>query len=135
MLRQYRMASARHALIGRYHGIVVASSHMKRECVRNGAEHSRVHVNPLFPTTTRPSDIQPADRSVVFLGRMTTLKGASLLIRAVAEASARLGTPIQVTMIGDGPERNRCERLAAQRDLRTRDNASRGGRVPGLADG
>jgi glycosyltransferase involved in cell wall biosynthesis len=114
MLRQYRMASARHALLHRYGAIVVASSHMKRECVRNGAEDARVHVNPLFPTATRPSDLQPADRSVVFFGRMTTLKGASLLIRAVAAASVRLGAPIHVTMVGDGPERERCDRLAAQ---------------------
>jgi glycosyltransferase involved in cell wall biosynthesis len=114
MLRQYRMASARHALLERYRAIVVASSHMKRECVRNGAEEFRVHVNPLFPAATRPTEIEPADRSVVFVGRMTALKGASVLIRAVAEASVRLGRPIHVTMVGDGPERARCERLAAQ---------------------
>jgi glycosyltransferase involved in cell wall biosynthesis len=113
---QYRWTREQHALIGRYSAIVVASEHMKDEYVNNGADARNVHVNALFaPEAPRPrepdADIPP---SVVFLGRMTRLKGGGLLVRAVAQASARLGTPIQLTMVGDGPERAAWERLAAR---------------------
>jgi glycosyltransferase involved in cell wall biosynthesis len=55
---------------------------------------------------------------VVFLGRMTKLKGGDLLVRAVAEASARLGTPITLTMVGDGPQRPDWEKLATRLNVR-----------------
>jgi glycosyltransferase involved in cell wall biosynthesis len=115
---QYRWAREQHALIDQYSALVVASAHMKDEYVNNGADARNVHVNPygLFvgrtPLPREPgADIPP---SVVFLGRMTRLKGGGLLVRAVAEASARLGTPIHLTMVGDGPERGAWERLASQ---------------------
>ena len=42
---------------------------------------------------------------ILFLGRMTPLKGGDLLIEAVADASRRLGRRLALTMAGDGPER------------------------------
>jgi glycosyltransferase involved in cell wall biosynthesis len=116
LVTQYGWASAQHALFDRYTAIVVASGHMRDEYVRNGADSDRVVVNPLFPTcplqptvSVRPTDAPPA---VVFLARMTSLKGGDVLIRSVAAASDRLGRPIAVTMIGDGPLRAECETLA-----------------------
>jgi glycosyltransferase involved in cell wall biosynthesis len=111
----YRWAREQHTLINKYAALVVASAHMKGEYVNNGADARNVHVTPLFasgpPLPCDPgADIPP---SVVFLGRMTRLKGGRLLVRAVAEASTRLGTPIQLTMVGDGPERVAWERLAS----------------------
>jgi glycosyltransferase involved in cell wall biosynthesis len=111
----YGWAHEQHTLIDRYSALVVASEHMKDEFVNNGADARNVHVNPLFasppPLSRDPgADLSP---SVVFLGRMTRLKGGGLLVRAVADASARLGTPIQLTMVGDGPERVAWERLAS----------------------
>jgi glycosyltransferase involved in cell wall biosynthesis len=113
---QYRWAREQHTLIDEYSALVVASDHMKDEYVNNGADARKVHVNPLF-VTGAPLPREPgadAPPSVVFLGRMTRLKGGGLLVRAVAQASARLGTPIQLTMVGDGPERAAWERLAAR---------------------
>ena len=114
MLRQYREASGRHALLPRYGGIMVASEHMQRECVRNGADARKVQVNPLFPTVgfAGTSAAPSSDFSIVFVGRMTALKGGGLLIRAAAAASRQLGTTLRLTMVGDGPERAECERLA-----------------------
>jgi glycosyltransferase involved in cell wall biosynthesis len=116
LVRGYREGLAQQALFNRYRAIVVASEHMKREYVRNGADAHRVHVNPLFSThEARPDDVRgEVAPSVVFLGRMTRLKGGGLLVRAVAEASRRLGTAIRLTMVGDGPQRGDWERLASQ---------------------
>jgi glycosyltransferase involved in cell wall biosynthesis len=112
---QYLWAREQQALFDRYSALVVASAHMKAEFVNNGADRRRVHVNPLFVSGTRlprePGDEIPP--SVVFLGRMTRLKGGDLLVRAVALASARLGTPVHLTVVGDGPERVTLERLAS----------------------
>jgi glycosyltransferase involved in cell wall biosynthesis len=49
----------------------------------------------------------------VFLGRMTVLKGGDLLVRAVADASMRLGRAVSLVAIGDGPQRTRWQALAA----------------------
>ena len=89
---------------------------MRREFVRNGVDAARVHVNPLFPTHDLAPAVAPRlERpSVVFLGRMTVLKGGDLLVRAVADASVRLGRAISLIAIGDGPQRARWEALASE---------------------
>ena len=118
-VRQYRWAGNQRSLFARYRAIVVASDHMRREYVRNGADPSRVLVNPLFPThdespcgaCSTPST--PSTLSIAFFGRMTNLKGGDLLIDAVAEARPKLGRAIHVTMAGDGPRRADWEKRAA----------------------
>lgn len=48
---------------------------------------------------------------VLFVGRLIWKKGVDVLIEAVA----RLDTPVRLVIAGDGPERSRLERLAADR--------------------
>jgi glycosyltransferase involved in cell wall biosynthesis len=45
---------------------------------------------------------------------MTKLKGGDLLIRAVRHAAEQAGRAIQLTMIGDGPQRQEWEALASR---------------------
>jgi glycosyltransferase involved in cell wall biosynthesis len=121
MLSQYLWARRQKALFGRYAAVVVASEHMKREYVRNGLDAAAVHVNPLFPADL-PGNPGPGPQSkagdrVLFLGRMTKLKGGDFLIRAVAQASARLGRTIHLVMAGDGPQRSAWEELALRRKV------------------
>ena len=52
--------------------------------------------------------------AVAFMGRMTALKGGDLLVRAMADAGARLGRTLTLVTIGDGPQRAAWERLAAE---------------------
>ena len=116
LMTGYRWALEQRELYSRYRSIVVASDHMRREFVRNGIDPARISVNPLFPTHDQapdPTAPAPGAPSLVFLGRMTVLKGVDLLIRAVADASARLGIRIRLAVIGDGPQRPACEQLAA----------------------
>jgi glycosyltransferase involved in cell wall biosynthesis len=118
LISTYRWTEEQRDLFGAYTAIVVASDHMRREYTRNGVDASVLHVNPLFPTCAPVAEpaAPAAAPSVVFLARMTTLKGGDVLIRAVARASRRLRGPIALTMVGDGPARPSWEALA--RDLR-----------------
>jgi glycosyltransferase involved in cell wall biosynthesis len=112
---QWQWASRQRRLIAGYSAIVVASEHMRREFVRHGAAEETVYVNRLFPTTVSQAAavLVPARPHVVFLGRMTTLKGGDALIEAVRHATKRLGHPILLTMAGDGPQRSQWQALAA----------------------
>jgi glycosyltransferase involved in cell wall biosynthesis len=120
MLGQYRWARQQQALLREYGSIVVASAHMQREYVGNGADEERVIVVPLFPSATDASTVRRVTEegadTVIFLGRMTRLKGGDLLVRAVAETRARSGRDIRLVMAGDGPQRAEWERIA--RDCR-----------------
>jgi glycosyltransferase involved in cell wall biosynthesis len=114
MVAGWRWAERQRALMNRYATIVVASEHMREEFVRSGGDPDRVVVNALFPTwpvSERPAP-PPMEPHVVFLGRMTALKGGDLLIRATRDAVRRLGRPVRLTMAGDGPERHDWETLA-----------------------
>jgi glycosyltransferase involved in cell wall biosynthesis len=120
----YQWAREQHALLARYHTIVVASGHMKREFVRNGVHPSQIQVNPLFSTHTEPPSAVPAPMTsaprpwtVAFAGRMTVLKGGDLLVDAAAAAAARLGRSIELLLIGDGPQRRAWEERAASRGV------------------
>jgi glycosyltransferase involved in cell wall biosynthesis len=116
LVSEYRWASEQRELFSRYRAFVVASEHMRREYIRNGVDPAAVHANPLFPTCDVAADPAPTGEvpSVVYLGRMTSLKGGDLLIRAVASASRRLPVPIHLTMVGDGPQRPAWQQLAAE---------------------
>ena len=113
MAVQYAWARAQQEAWGGYRSVVVASDHMRREYQRNGMAGDRLVVNPLF-TTDLPEQAAaaPADFRVVFLGRMTPLKGGDHLVRAVSMASRSLGAPIRLTMAGDGPARAAWARLS-----------------------
>lgn len=119
MIEQWRRAKDQRSIFDRYAAVVVASEHMRREYTRNGCEPARVHVNPLFAGNSVDAIASPipADPHVMFLGRMTTLKGGDLLVRAVRHASATLDRPIRLTMMGDGPQRDDWEALARRLEL------------------
>ena len=75
-----------------------------------------------FRRSSRPRAVTPppAEPTVMFLGRMTSLKGGDLLIGAVDIARRRLGRPIHLVMAGDGPRR---QRMGGARGPLARDSA------------
>jgi glycosyltransferase involved in cell wall biosynthesis len=116
MFRQYTWAVRQRALFERYSHVVVASSHMAAEYQRHGIARDRLSAAPLFPTAgpaaiTRPL---PSTPSVLFMGRMTAIKGGATLARAVAEAQHTHGMALRATFAGDGPERRPLEHLARE---------------------
>jgi len=114
LVTYWRWTSSQHKLLSRYQAIVVASRHMRAEFERNGVAADRIVVNPLFPTIQPVAAVPapPAEPTVVFLGRMTSLKGGDILIAAVDIAQRRLGRRVHLVMAGDGPKRSEWEVLA-----------------------
>ena len=114
---QLRWARAQRELFGKYAAVVVASTHMRREFVRNGLAAAKVHALPLFNTTsdaTVATEAEAAEPRILFLGRMTHLKGGDLLIRSAAQLASRVEGRVRLTMAGDGPQRGQWTRLAAE---------------------
>jgi glycosyltransferase involved in cell wall biosynthesis len=113
----YRWARAQQQLFARYASVVVASEHMADEYVRHGVPRTRVAMLPLFPSTAGRDVPDRSGASVLFLGRMTQLKGGDILIRAVSRAAAIMNRPVRLVMAGDGPQRGAWQRLAAREGL------------------
>jgi glycosyltransferase involved in cell wall biosynthesis len=113
----YRWARGQQRLFPRYATVMVASDHMAEEFARHGAPRDRIAMLPLFPSLTASAPITAPDNSVLFLGRMTDLKGGDLVIRAVSRAATKLKRSIPLVMAGDGPERRAWERLASHENV------------------
>jgi glycosyltransferase involved in cell wall biosynthesis len=113
MVGGYRWARGQQRLLPRYARVVVASDHMAEEFARHGAPRDRLAMLPLFPSLTASAPASAPGTSVLFLGRMTDLKGGDLLIRAVSRAAKDLRRSIPLVMAGDGPQRSAWERLAS----------------------
>ena len=114
--RSYRLQTGRRALLGAYRSVAVASRHMRDELARHGVPEERLHVVPL-PTTDFVPDPEPPERRpltgrILFLGRLTDLKGGAHLIAAVARASAAMGRRLSLVVAGTGPEENEWRALA-----------------------
>jgi glycosyltransferase involved in cell wall biosynthesis len=113
----YRWARAQQRLLSSYATVVVASEHMADEYARHGVSRDRLATLPLFPAAARPDAETEVRDAVLFLGRMTDLKGGDLLIRAVARAAQRVGRPISLVMAGDGPQRHAWTQLASREGI------------------
>lgn len=115
---EYRNQAGRHALLGAYRGVVVASRHMREEFARHGVPDERLGLLPFPPTDVAPDAAPPAPRPlgghVLFLARFTALKGGAYLIEALARASTALGRRLPVVAAGTGPEEGRWRALAAR---------------------
>ena len=121
MWEQLRWAHAQRRLFPRYAATVAASEHMRREYVRNGLPAETTHALPLFtPVAIEPADDVrcPSEPMVLFVGRMTHLKGGDLLVRSVATLTGRSDDrPLRLVMAGDGPQRTAWTRLARERGV------------------
>jgi glycosyltransferase involved in cell wall biosynthesis len=117
MLRLYRLQQQRRALLRRYRAVVVISRHMREEYRRHGVDEAKLYWFP-YTAFQKPDDRPPPPRPltgrVLMLGRLTTLKGGCLLIRAVVRAGQLLGRPLTLVVAGEGPDRRAMEALAAR---------------------
>jgi glycosyltransferase involved in cell wall biosynthesis len=122
MAAQYGWARRQRRLFPLYAGIVVASDHMRREYLRYNISAGRIHRIPLFSTvppspvesTSAPAGSTEPRIDVVFLGRMTPLKGPEQLVRALPHVASALGRPVTALVAGEGPERDRMRDLAGE---------------------
>lgn len=86
------------------------------ELVRHGCPPERVHVVPVG-LDLRAFPFAPAPREerlrIVQVARLVAKKGVDTAIQAVAAARSRL-PDAELVIVGDGPDRDRLERLAAE---------------------
>ncbi len=121
----YHWAREQLRLLSQYAAVVVASGHMREEYMRHGVQPTRITSIPLFGDPPDAALSVPAPAAahtdsngrhrLVFIGRMTSLKGPQLLAKAVVVAMRKLGRKIQMDFIGDGPLLASCKE-AAQKD-------------------
>jgi glycosyltransferase involved in cell wall biosynthesis len=99
-------------IVARSCRVVVVSEDLRRKLIALCPEASRKStVIPMGVEANHGSfDLScKSEPSILFIGRLTTIKGVDVLLEALREVgSARL------IIAGDGPERNRLEQLAAQ---------------------
>jgi len=113
MLRGYRWASGQRELFSQYAAIVVASRYMRDEIEQHGVSRERIDVLPLFSTVKDDrATYGGEENTVLFAGRMTSLKGGHVLISAAARASRLLRRPVRLVMAGDGPQKEVWRNLA-----------------------
>lgn len=112
-VRLYRQNRTRQRTLALLKAVLVASRHMADELIRNGTAAERVKVVPLFPSHAEPDPTPPESRPrtdrVLFVGRLTPLKGWRELLSAMPAASARLGRQLKLVVAGDGPDRTAFE--------------------------
>jgi glycosyltransferase involved in cell wall biosynthesis len=116
MLSQFGWALRQDRLFNRYAQVVVASGHMEREYARHGVAPERLTTAPLFapPRELGPPRTRPAEPTVLFLGRMTAIKGGDVLIRAAAYAARLLAKPVRLLFAGNGPAEETWRKVADQ---------------------
>ena len=122
MVQGYLWASRQRELFPCYRAIIVASHHMRDEMARHGVPDDRLKVLPLFSTlfssllSNAPGDAVASGGepdTLLFAGRMTTLKGGHVLVAAAARAARELGRPVRIIMAGDGPQKEAWRNLAS----------------------
>jgi glycosyltransferase involved in cell wall biosynthesis len=122
MWKMYQQSAKRNLQIQDYLAVLVASAHMRREFERHGVKPKRIHLVPLpNPNETAPSEFHnkiSSCHNLLFIGRLTKLKGAAHLLGAIPLAEKRLERPLSATVAGDGPELARLQELAARKQVK-----------------
>ncbi|HLG97623.1 MAG TPA: glycosyltransferase family 4 protein [Bryobacteraceae bacterium] len=115
MWRRYRRHVALNARLPQFKAVLVGSAHMHRELENSGERSGQVHLLPL-PAADEPMQSPPDSRSttgqILYVGRLTRLKGVDYVIRAIPAAAKELGRKLSVVVAGDGPERQTLGVLA-----------------------
>ena len=116
-------------LFRRFDAVVAVSQPLVPTLRRFGVAHDRIHLIPngwngRAPSLDRRAARQALGRSVTsdqfligWVGRLIPVKGADVFLAALAELT---GVPWMASILGDGSERPRLERMAAQLQLGNR---------------
>ena len=115
-IRQYRDQTHRLSHLPSLAALVVASRHMRLTYERQGVPSENIHVLPCPPSGIEADPEPPLPKEftheLLFLGRLTKVKGVTHAIRATALASSMLGWTLSLSVAGDGPLAEECRELA-----------------------
>jgi glycosyltransferase involved in cell wall biosynthesis len=116
MLQMFRVQMRRKARLPQYQAVLVASRHMYDEFLRNGVSADKLYLVPLPTTDLDPDECEPMLRDpggeILFLGRLSAVKGVHYLIQSIPTAAERLKRSLKLTIAGEGPERQKLQQLA-----------------------
>jgi glycosyltransferase involved in cell wall biosynthesis len=129
MVRLYQKQKRRLANVNRYAAVVTHSSHMRDEYVRQGCDPRRIHnisyyseranmairkalAQRVLDDVSRRNGL--ASCRLLFLGRMSFLKGGKTFMASLPRVHELLQRPVHVTFAGEGPERQKWEKEAAR---------------------
>ena len=120
-LKHLRLLSRGQVFVSAYqamNAILVGSNYMRRVLIRGGLAAEAISIlSPVLLKSPLPPVLYPEDsRTILFAGRLALEKGLHLLIRALASLKGEW----QLVIAGDGEERERCEALCTELDLRDR---------------
>lgn len=123
MLQLYRIQRDRQQAFHDHQAVLVASRAMATELVRNGVQKEMVHHVPYFPPDLEPDAISPPPKPlthrILFMGRLTALKGWSHLLTAIPRAATLLNRPLQLIVAGDGPDRQAFQQATIDQNIPT----------------
>src|SRR6266700_2212104 len=115
MIRLYAKQVQRLQRLRGYAMIATNSDHLSAEYERHGFATRRLPYPVFADNSERPRTIRAgADKSwrLLFAGRMDRLKGGQVLLEALPAIRSGTGRDLQLTLVGDGPERSRWEKIA-----------------------
>jgi glycosyltransferase involved in cell wall biosynthesis len=96
--------------------VTAVSSVLARQAASaSGLPEDSITVSPM-PLSLKPHASAPGRHGVVFVGRLTEQKRVGVLLTALSLLAAR-GLPMDLTIVGDGPERGALEGRASAPDL------------------
>jgi len=116
LYRLYRQQARRAPLLHEYRALAVASAYVKETYLRQGIQARAIHVVP-YPAlgvvrdAVAPLARAPSNR-VLFVGRVTAVKGLHDAVRATALAQGWLRRKLVLVVAGQGPELARCTAMA-----------------------
>lgn len=117
LARTYQVQRARLEIVRFVRTVVVASTHMRREYERHGVAEGSLVTLPYPTLDVRPDPEPPSARAfsnqLLFLGRLTALKGCEDAILALPRVRAQLGRDVRLFIGGTGPDEAKLKRLAA----------------------
>jgi len=106
------------ALNRRFNRMVVVTTYMRDELLNNGFDASRIEIHAPVPRMGDPNLRSTfSDRNLIlYAGQIIRGKGVDLLLRALA----RLKTPFECVILGDGNHKSTCEALSRELGLDNR---------------
>ena len=95
-----------------YHRLIVATAYMRDELLRNGFASDQIEIHAPVPRANKSPDT-PSFSSrnlIVYSGQIVRGKGVDVLL----ESLARVTSPFECVILGDGSQRAECERLSSR---------------------
>ena len=99
----------------KYYRMVVATDYMRQELLRNGFAPGQIVIHAPVPLPTKTLD-EPTFSSrnlIVYSGQIIRGKGVDVLL----ESLANVKSPFECVILGDGGQREECERLCSRLGL------------------